>query len=89
MVASTSESKNSSQSQQDLPSYLSEVRSEEHAFVLLERTRIRREFPLFVPDDGPNFFELPGGIGRGSRFKIEAEGADIRIVQAKTEGEVF
>ena len=81
MVASTSNSNNSSQLQQTLPSYLSEVRPEEHAFVLLKRTRIRRKFPLFVPDDGPNFYELPGGIGPGSRLRIEAKGADVRIVQ--------
>ena len=81
MVASTSESNDFPQLQQDSPSYLSEVKPEEYAFILLERTRIRREFPLFVPDDGPNFFKLPRGIGPGSRFRIEAKGADIRIVQ--------
>ena len=82
MVASTSKFKNSSQLQQDSSSCLSEVTPEEHAFILLKRTRTRREFPLFVPDDGPNFFKLPGGIGPGSRFRIEVKGADIRIVQA-------
>ena len=81
MVASTSNSNAPSKLKQDLPSYLSEVRPEEYAFVLLEQRRIRREFPLFVPDDGPNFFKLPGGIGPGSRFRIEANRADIRIVQ--------
>ena len=81
MVASTFQSKNSPQSEQDHPLYLSEVRPEEHAFILLERTRIRRKFPLSVPDDGPNFFKLPGGIGPGSRLRIKANGADIHIVQ--------
>ena len=33
----------------------------------LGRKRIR----LFVPDDGPNGFRLPGGIGPGSFFEIE------------------
>ncbi len=81
MVASTSNSNDPPKLQQDLPSYLSEVRPEEYAFVLLERKRIRREFPLFIPDDGTNFFKLPGGIGPGSRLRIEANRADIRIVQ--------
>lgn len=39
MVASTSKSNNSHQLCKPLPSYLSEVRPEEHAFILLERTR--------------------------------------------------
>ena len=45
------------------------------------REKSRRLFPLFVPDDGPNGFTLPGGTGPGSRLRIEVEGADIRIIR--------
>lgn len=40
-----------------------------------------REFPLFVPDDGPNFLTLPGGIGPGSRLRIEAKKGRIQITR--------
>jgi len=33
----------------------------------------RRVVSLFVPDNGPNYFTLPGGIKPGSRFKLDLE----------------
>lgn len=45
------------------------VRSEGHYEHYPERPR--RVVTLFVPDDGPNGFSLPGGIGPGSGFKLD------------------
>ena len=39
----------------------------------------RRVVSMFVPDDGPNGFALPGGIGSGSRFKMDLNTKAILI----------
>ena len=46
-----------------------------------ELLKVIRRFPLFVPDDGENAFTLPGGIGPGSRFRIEGRRGATRIVR--------
>lgn len=43
--------------------------------------KIRRDFPLFIPDDGPNGLTLPGGIGPGDRLRIEVKKEKIRTVR--------
>ena len=40
----------------------------------------RRVILLFVPDDGSNYFTLPGGIGPGSRLKIQSGTGLIRKI---------
>lgn len=50
---------------------------------------IRREFSLSVPDDGPNYLTLPGGIRPGSKFKMEREGTNVRTVKMPEKYELW